>query len=346
MRAAVLNNYGNATEVFNCVDEFEKPEPQRGEVLVRLKATSVNPIECRMRNGYGRRVFTKKRGFEFPLILGNDLSGTVERVGADVTNFQTGDAVFAAPDVKGQGSYAEYRAVSADLCIKKPENLTFIEAASIPYVACTVWQALVEKGGLSEATASGKKVLVHGGSGGIGSFAIQLLKAWGAYVATTCSASKISWVEQLGPDLVIDYVNEDFTATLSDFDLVLDTVGGDNESKSLKILARQNRQDASPCYVTLITPLLRNVDEQGFLKGGITSLVTLLRKKRAFKKQGVRYEWVLFKSNHEALKATKILLEKGLIHPVIDRTYPLSEIAAAHQYVESGKARGKVVIEI
>lgn len=350
MKAAVIRNYGEASSVLEYVENHVQPQEGKGEVLVRLKATSVNPIDCRIRSGYGHRVFNKKRDSEFPLVLGSDICGIVERVGPNVSEFQVGDAVFAAPDFDGRGSYGEYRVLKAADCVSKPTAWSFLEAASIPYVATTTWVALVEKAGLDADTARGKKVLVHGGSGGIGSFAVQLLKYWGAYVATTCRASKVEWVEQLGADRVINYEREDFSEVLSDFDVVLDTVGGDNEAGSLRVLKKRAKGESQPSseshYVSLVTPVLGNIDEFGFVGGGIRSAVTLLRKKRQYKKQGIRFHWALFKSNAGALEEIRQLIESGNIKPTVDRVYALSHIVDAHHYIESGEARGKVVIEI
>ncbi|RLA46117.1 MAG: NADP-dependent oxidoreductase [Gammaproteobacteria bacterium] len=350
MKAAVIKGYGEAEKVFEYVENFAKPQLGRDEVLVRVMATSVNPIDCRIRNGYGQRVFRKKRGFEFPLVMGSDTSGTVEQVGAGVRHVQRGDAVFAAPNVDGQGSYGEYRVLKAEYCVEKPAQLSFLEAASIPYVAGTAWAALVEKAGLNAGSARGKKVLVHGGSGGVGSFAVQLLKSWGAYVATTCSTAKVEWLRQLGADQVIDYQLQDFTKELCDFDVVLDTVGGKNEARSLQVLATHRNLDSQSgiCsqYVSIITPVLGNIDQHGFVVGGIRSIATLIRKKRQCKKQGIGYHWAMYKANTQALEEVKALIEQGKIKPVIDKVYPLSQIAEAHCYVESGKACGKVVIEI
>jgi len=341
MLAMVINRYGAAEDVLH-TKEIAKPSIKADEVLVRLKASSVNPIEYKMRAGYGRKMFTKKRGFEFPLVLGNDVSGVIEAVGNKVTDFRPGDAVFSAPEVNGQGSYAQYRAIKAKYCVEKPNRLSHQEAATIPYVALTAWAALVDKAKLGPDNSRGKRVLVHGGSGGIGSFAIQLLKAWGAEVSATCSTEKLERVKQLGADRVIDYKTEDFTQLLKEFDLVLDTVGGDNEEKSLHVL----KKSGGAQYVTLLVPVLGAIDKHGFLRGGFSAIRELLRKKKACKKQNILYHWGLFKSNRNALMAVKDLIDQGKIKPVLDCSFPLIQMAQAHDYAESGKAFGKVGIDI
>jgi len=347
MFAMVINRYGAAADVLQA-EEILKPTIKPDEVLVRLKATSINPIEYKMRTGYGRKMFTKKRGFEFPLVLGNDVCGVIEAVGSKVTEFQTGDAVFSAPEVNGQGSYGEYRAIKASSCVEKPSNLTYVQAASIPYVALTSWAALVTKARLGPDNSRGKRVLVHGGSGGIGSFAIQLLKAWGAEVTATCSTDKVERVRQLGADRVIDYKTQDFTQGLKGFDLVLDTVGGDYEEKSLRVLSKDaaGQKGAEAQYVTLLVPILAAIDDKGFIRGGFSSVMELLRKKKTYKKQNIQYHWGLFKSDRDALVVIKDLIEQGKIKPVVDCSFPLNRLAEAHDYAESGKAFGKVGIDI
>ena len=341
MQAVLINSYGNAQSVFKA-SQVDKPTIKPDEVLVAIKASSVNPIECKMRSGYGRKIFTKKRGFEFPVILGNDVCGVIEAVGSKVTEFTVGDEVFTAPEVTGQGSYCEYRAIKAKYCVTKPSNLSFEEAATIPYVALTTWASLVTKAKLGPDSSRGKRVLVHGGSGGIGSFAIQLLKAWGAEVITTCSTSKVEKVKALGADLVIDYCQQDFTKLVDNCDVVFDTVGGDVEPKSLRVL----KKNGESYYVTLIFPALANIDQSGIFRGAIQSISVFLSKKKAFKKQGVNYGWGMFKSNKEALTVVKVLIEDGKIKPAVGKSFPLAQLADAHTYAESGKAFGKIAIAI
>ena len=240
----------------------------KDEVLIRQHATSVNPIDFRMRTGYGRVIFSKKRGFELPLVLGRDVAGEVVKVGSKVKNLSVGDFVFGISATKAQGAYAEYVVSKAHEVTKKPASITFTEAAAIPYVACTVWDALVSKAGLTAENARGKKVFVQGGAGGIGSVAIQMLKAWGAYVATTCSEQQMISVRGLGADQIIDYGREDYSAKLSNFDVALETVGGALEDKTLSIL----RKDGKGKFVTLIHPLLKTFDDAGLLVGAVKNL--------------------------------------------------------------------------
>ncbi len=341
MFAMTISAYGAAEDVFT-QSQLPTPAIKDDEVLVKIHATSVNPIEYKMRQGYGRRVFSKKRGFEFPVALGNDVSGTVVKAGKKVSQFKTGDAVFAAPEVTGQGSYCEFRAIKASHCVAKPANLSFTEAATLPYVVMTTWSALITKTKLTPADYQGKKVLVHGGSGGIGSFAIQLLKAWGAEVATTCSGDKAKAVKALGADRVINYRTEDFSKSLSGFDLVLDTVGGEQEALSLSVL----KKNADTHYITLVFPALANIDQYGFFRGALKTIKTLISKKRACRKQGINYNWGMFKSSPEALEHVRNLVESGKIKAVVDSSYPLAQLAEAHDYTESGQATGKVAVTV
>jgi len=341
MQAMLIERYGAADDVFQSV-ELEKPSIKPDEVLVRMKASSVNPIEYKMRGGYGRKVFTKKRGFEFPVILGNDVCGVIEAVGVKVTEFKLGDEVFSAPEVTGHGSYCEYRSVKAKYCVEKPKNLTFEEAATIPYVALTTWSALVTATKLTPQDYRGKKVLVNGGSGGIGSFSIQLLKSWGAEVAATCSTEKVEQVKSLGADLVIDYRSQDYSDLVNNYDVLLDAVGHDHEERFLQVL----KKDGNSHYVTLIIPVLSNIDERGFFLGGFSAIRELMKKKKTFKKQSVNYAWGMFKFNRDALVSVKNLIEKGSVKPVVDRKFLLDNLADAHGYAESGKVFGKISITI
>ena len=210
-------------------------------------------------------------------------------------------------------------------------------------MTCTVWDALVTKAGLGPDNSKGKKVFVQGGAGGIGSLAIQLLKSWGAYVATTCSTANMKFVATLGADLVIDYTCEDYSHRLSKFDVALETVGGHLEEKTLGIL----RSDGRGVFVTLIHPILQTFDESGLVRGAVRNLSLFRKQKCHAKKHGVnRYYWSTFKPSNEALATVRHLVEQGQLQPHIDRSFDLANIIAAHQYCESGKANGKVVITI
>ena len=342
MQCAIIHSYGSATDVLK-IENIDVPEPGKNELLIRQHASSVNPIDIRMCSGYGRVIFMKMRGFEFPLILGRDVSGKVVKVGAGITGFSVGDDVFGVLGPKSQGAYAEYVIASPEHVIHKPASLSFEQVAALPYVTCTVWDALVSKCGLGPDSSRNKKVFVQGGAGGIGSLAIQLLKSWGAYVATTCSTSKIDAVKALGADLVIDYTSEDYATRLSEFDAALETVGGPLEAKTISIL----RKDGKGTFVTLIHPLLETFDASGLMIGAIRNLAFFMRRKSHARKLGVRhYYWSTFKPSRDALVTVRNLVNEGEIHPCIDRTFNLNELAAAHDYCEQSKGIGKVIVSI
>ncbi|MBC9228500.1 zinc-binding dehydrogenase [bacterium SPL81] len=341
MKSVVIHEYGTANEVLK-IEQLPKPKIKKNEILIQQYATSVNPIDFRTRSGYGRVLFPKIRGFTFPLVLGRDVSGVIVEVGTAIKDFKVGDYVYGCNKTKAQGAYAEYVVVSVDDIAYKPASLTFNEAASLPYVICTVWDALVNKAGLNPENTKGKRVFIQGGSGGIGSFAVQLIKAWGGYVATTCSTNHVEKLSELGADHVIDYKKEDYSQVLSDFDVALETIGGTLESKTLSIL----RHDGHGYFTTLIHPLLRNFDDNGLIKGGLTNACEYLSKRNDAKALGIHYSWATYKPNRIALNHVSELIEQGLIKPYIDCEFDLSEIAAAHEYCEQGKSQGKVVIRI
>jgi len=255
-----------------------------------------------------------------------------------------GDAVFGVSRAKHHGgAYAEYVVSTPDDVVAMPSSLSFVEAAALPYVGCTVWSALVIKAGLDERTARGKKVFVQAGAGGIGSLAIQILKSWGAYVATTCAGAQVESVRALGADLVLNYEQEDYGELLSEFDVALETIGGPLEAKTLGVL----RSDGQGCFVTLIHPLLRNFDESGLLLGAAKNLLALRASKRRAKQRGVRsYHWATFKSNAQALTTLRTLVDAGKVRPHIDSVFDLADLTQAHEHCELGRSSGKIIVRI
>lgn len=342
MKCAIIYEYGEAQKVFK-IENINLPSIGKKEILIKQYASSINPIDFRMRQGYGRVLLSKKRGFSLPLILGRDVSGVVVQVGTGIKNLKVGDAVYGCNAPKAQGAYAEFViAREADVTLK-PTSLSFLEGASFPYVACTVWDALVNKAGLGPENTKGKRIFIQGGAGGIGSFAIQLVKAWGGYVATTCRKHQIEKLSALGADLIIDYENDDYTARLSGFDVALETVGGVFENKTLSIL----RHDGYGSFVTLIHPLLINFDTYGLIKGGFTNLCEYLNKRSYARTLNVKnYYWSTFKPSKDALIVVSELIKENLLHSFIDKEFDLTEIKLAHEYCEQGNSKGKVVIRI
>lgn len=226
MKAVVIEQYGGREQLVE--KEVPNPVPESRQVVVEVYATSINPIDWKLREGYLKDAVP----FEFPIILGWDVAGVVTEVGEDVKSFSPGDRVFARPDTTRFGTYAEYTTVDEHLLAALPKGVTFEEAAAVPLAGLTAWQCLVDFSNIKE----GDRVLVHAGSGGVGHYAVQIAKHMGAYVAATASGKNRDWVEKLGVDRFIDYKEEDFSEVLQDFDIVVDTLGGEVQEKSFQVL--------------------------------------------------------------------------------------------------------------
>ncbi|MBA2175159.1 NADP-dependent oxidoreductase [Halobacillus locisalis] len=310
MKAIVIEQYGGKEQLVE--KEIETPKPKDNQVIVEMKATSINPIDWKVREGYMKEHLT----FDFPIILGWDAAGIVKEVGSNVENFKVGDRVFARPATTRLGTYAEYVAVEENLLAHLPENIPFEEAAAVPLAGLTAWQCLVDFANIQE----GDKVLVHAGSGGVGHYAIQIAKALGAYVATTASGKNQDWVEELGPDRFINYKEEDFTEVLEDFDIVVDTLGGEIQSKSYSVLSEGGR------LVSIVQP----PDEE------------------EAKKHGVKAGFVFLDPKGEQLAKLADMMVNGQLTSVVGHRFDLTEqgLRDAHEVSESHHAKGKIVITI
>lgn len=332
MKAMSIRNYGKKTPL----DLTELPIPEVGEqdILVEIHAASINPIDFKIRDGKVKMLL----GYKMPLVLGNDFSGKVIQVGSKVSKFQVGDEVYGRPRKNRMGTFSEYLSVHEEDVSLKPVNLTFVEAASLPLVGLTTWQAFHEIIGLKP----NQKILIHAGAGGVGTFAIQLAKEMGAYVATTASEKGYDLVSSLGADRVINYKEERFDEILSEYDAVFDTLGGDPLTRSFRILKSQGK-----IVSVSAVPNGRFAVENdlGLIKRLLFSLVS--RNITTLEKQfNVEYHFLFMKPSGEQLTQIKQLVEQGRIRPVIDRVYPLKDAQDALQYVETGRAKGKVVIEV
>uniref|UniRef100_A0A4W3HRE4 NAD(P)H oxidoreductase RTN4IP1, mitochondrial n=1 Tax=Callorhinchus milii TaxID=7868 RepID=A0A4W3HRE4_CALMI len=349
MPAWVLDKYGN-----NNVLRFAKSTlfpivHYPNEVIIKVHASSLNPIDISMRNGYGAATLNMRRdplsinpaGSEFPLILGRDVSGVIMESGLDVSFFKPGDKVWAAIPPWKQGTLGEFVVASANEVSHKPKGLSHIQAAALPYVALTAWSALVNTAGLKKDNCKGKRILILGGSGGVGTFTIQLTKAWGAHVTTTCSQDAFSFVKDLGADHAVDYKTphvEQQLKTLDLFDLILDNVGGDTEKWALSLL----RPWSGATYVTLITPLMLNMDRLGVPDGMLRSGVTVGTKVLKHLRNGVHYRWGFFAPSGPSLDEIVALVDEGKIRPVVEQVFSFSEVPEAFQKLEGGHARGKI----
>ncbi|MFC4104259.1 NADP-dependent oxidoreductase [Paenibacillus xanthanilyticus] len=332
MKAITIEKYGKQVPLVMS----EQPLPTVGEhdVLVEIHAASLNPIDFKIKEGKMKFLLN----YKFPLILGNDFAGVVVKVGDQVNTFKPGDEVYGRPRKDRIGTLAEFIAVHEDDIWLKPQNLTFEEAASIPLIGLTTYQAFVDLLDLRK----GQKILIHAGSGGVGTFAIQLAKLMGAFVATTASDKGYALVQSLGADQIINYKEEHFEDMLTGFDAVFDTLGGAALDKSFRIL-KPGGQIVSISGI----PNARFGKEAklGWMKTFILSMAS--RKITAQeKKSRTRYHFLFMKPSGEQLKILKGFMEEGLIKPVVDKVYPLNETEQAFQYLESGRAKGKVVIQI
>ncbi|RSK44144.1 NADP-dependent oxidoreductase [Hymenobacter perfusus] len=332
MKAFVVTRYSK-TEKLQLTD-VPRPAPQAGEVLLEVHATGLNVLDAKVRNGEFKLILPYKP----PFVLGHDVAGVVAAVGAGVSQFKIGDEVYARPADQHIGTFAEFVAVPQADVARKPANLSINEAGAVPLVALTAWQALVEVAQLKK----GQKVFIQAGSGGVGTVAIQLAKHLGAYVATTTSAANADWVKRLGADLVIDYKTQDFETLLSGYDVVLNSQDTPTLQKSLRILRPGGvavsitgppdgtfaRAAGLPWYLRLVF---------GLLSFGI---------RRQARKLGVRYTFLFMRADGRQLGEITRLIEAGIIRPVVDKVFPFAQTNEALAYVESGRARGKVVVQV
>jgi NADPH:quinone reductase-like Zn-dependent oxidoreductase len=332
MKAFILDRYGS--KVALRAGEVADPVVREDDVLVQIHAAGVNLLDSKLRSGEFKLILP----YRAPLVLGHDVAGVVVRVGAGVKQFKVGDEVYARPADHRIGTFAELIAVKEKDLALKPKNLTMEEAASIPLVGLTAWQALVERGQLKQ----GQKVFIQAGSGGVGTFAIQLAKHLGATVATTTSTANVDMVRRLGADVIVDYKTEDFEDRLSGYDLVLHSQDHKALQKSLRILRPGGRlvsisgpptpafaeEIGAPWYVKLVASLL--------------SFGTRRRAKRL----GAIFSFLFMKASGDQLRQLATLIEAGAIRPVMDRVFPFQSTNDALAYVETGRAKGKVVVKV
>jgi alcohol dehydrogenase len=330
MRAFILERYGSADRVR--AGDMPDPEPRADEVLVRIHAAGVNPVDSKIRNGE----FKSFLRYRLPFILGQDLAGVVVRVGSRVRRFKPGDEVYAAAE--RAGAFAELSAIKEDDVAIKPTALTMAEAASIPLVGLTAWQVLIERAKLQP----GQKVLIHAGSGGVGTFAIQLAKHAGATVATTTSTDNVGLVRRLGADVVIDYKKEDFADVLRDYDVVLNSLDKVTLAKSLRVLKPGGQ------LISISGPpdaaFARSIGASWVLRMVMSALSRGIRAQA--KRRQVQYSFLFMSANGGQLARITSLIDKGVIRPVVDRVFPFASTKDAMAYVEGGRAKGKVVVSV
>lgn len=328
MRAFVLSKYKTA------VHEADVPEPVVGEndVLVRVQAAGLNQLDEKIRIGEFKAILP----YRLPIILGHDVAGTVIRVGAGVSRFQVGDEVYARPRDHRIGTFAERISIDASDVALKPTSITMEEAGSLPLVALTAWQALVELGDVRP----GQKVLIHAGAGGVGSIAIQLAKHLGAEVATTASAANAAFVRMLGADLVIDYRTQDFEEMLRGYDFVLDSLGGGNLEKSLRILRPGGR------VVGISGPptpeFARGAGLNPVLRLAIAGLSRKIRSQA--RRLDVDYTFLFMRASGDQLREVAELVDGGVLRPIVGRVFTFDETVSGVDSLAKGGIRGKAVI--
>jgi NADPH:quinone reductase-like Zn-dependent oxidoreductase len=308
MKAVRIHAYGDVDTL--SYEDAPMPEPGASDVRVRVHAAAVNPVDWKIRAGYLAAMIP----YQMPLTLGWDVSGVIEHVGADVTHLSAGDAVYSRPDITRDGSYAEYVVVRASEVAPRPQTLTHNEAAAVPLAGLTAWQGLFEHGQLKK----GERVLIHAGAGGVGSFAIQFAKWAGAHVIATASAGNEALVRDLGADEFVDYRSQKFEEVLGKVDVVLDTIGGDTQTRSIQLLESGGR----------LISVVSTPDEAALAAVGATGGTFMVQPSR------------------EGLGLIAELIDNGTVSVLIDSVFPLSEARAAHTKSQTGRAKGKIVLEV
>ncbi|MEM5331354.1 NADP-dependent oxidoreductase [Paraburkholderia sp. JHI2823] len=332
MKALTFKRYGKSPEIGFA--EVPRPTLKPDELLVQVHAAGLNPIDNMIPAGTFKLVLK----LELPAALGSDIAGVVTEVGSRVTRFKAGDAVFASLFDLGRGSIAEFAAVPESVAASKPVNLDFVQAAAVPMVGLTSWQALKERANLR----AGQKVFIPAGSGGIGTFAIQLAKYFGARVGTTTSTGNVQLVTSLGADEVVDYKKQEFERVLHGYDVVLGTIRGDAIEKSMGILKPGSK------IVSLIGPLDAAFARARRLNFILRLVLGLMSRKimRLAKKRGVTYSFLFVRPDGAQLAEIGELLKSERIRPVIDKVFPFEQAKEALEYLAQGRAKGKVVVKI
>lgn len=332
MKAWAIQKYGDNSNL----QLMDLPMPSLGnnEVLVQIKAASINPVDFKIRNGDMKSVIR----YKFPLILGNDCSGVITATGSQVRQFKIGDEIYTRPHKDRIGTLAEYVTVQEDAVAIKPKGISFEDAASLPLVGLTSWQALFEKAELKK----GDRVFIPAGAGGVGSFAIQLAKHFGAYVATNASAKNVEFLKSLGADEVVDYKSQDFSKVLSNMDIVFDTMGDDTQSKAFSILK------PGGTLISIVGPPTSDFAKE-FGMGKVVQIACALmsfRANRRAKAVGAKYQFLLMRPDGKVLGKIAALVESGAIRPVVGKVFSFDKANEAMAHVEEGHSKGKTVVTV
>lgn len=332
MKAFIIHRYGKKEQLH--LHEIAEPVVKENDVLIQVYSASVNLLDSKIKNGEFKLILP----YKMPLVSGHDVAGVIIKTGAKVSRFKVGDEVYARPADHHIGTFAELIAINeADVALK-PKKLTWEEAASIPLVALTAWQALVEKANLKK----GQKVFIQAGSGGVGTIAIQLAKYIGATVATTTGTANVAWVKALGADVVIDYKTEDFETILRDYDVVLNSQDTQTLEKSLRILKPGGK------LISISGPPDPAFAKEFRLGWPLKIVMGLLSSgvRRKAKRLDVDYSFLFMRAEGSQLSKITALIDAGFINPVVDKVFPFEKTNEALTYVGSGRAKGKVVIKV
>ncbi|MEM0514667.1 NADP-dependent oxidoreductase [Pseudoalteromonas sp. YIC-827] len=308
MRAVRLHQYGGLDRL--TLEQIDKPTINADDILIQVKAAAVNPVDWKIREGYLKDFIP----YDLPVTLGWDLAGIVTQVGENVDQFSVGDEVFSRPNIARNGSYADYIAVKADEAVLKSTKLDFAQAATLPLAGITAWQCLVDVADIQP----GQRVLIHAGAGGVGHLAIQIAKAKGAIVVATASSTNLELLTQLGADEAIDYAKAPLAEQISPVDLVLDTMGGGIQQSSWSLLKPEGMM------VSVVEP----------------------PSEETAKQHNVQAAFVFIEPSSRILTELNKLVESDQLRPLIEHRFPLEKIAEAHQQSESGRTRGKIVIDV
>ena len=326
MKALQIVKYGEIKESLS-INEIEKPTIQSNDILVEVKAASLNPIDYKMAQGHLKELLD----LNLPVTIGFDVSGVVVEKGNDVTGFEIGDEIYARVPQEQMGTIAEFVTINADKVAKKPENISFEEASGLPLTGLTAIQAL-EKAGLKEDD----RILIHAGSGGVGSFAIQYAKAKGAIVYTTTSSKNVDWVKALGADRVIDYKEEDYKEVANNLDIVFDTLGDDYTFDAFKIIKKGG----------VVTSIVGPPDEESAKIMGIPDYKLPEQLSNLIEEKSIAYKHTWMQPNAAQLKEIKTMVEEGNIKPTVDLIYEFEDGIDAYEYLATGRAEGKVIISL
>lgn len=337
MRAWVARAYGEPKDVLR-LEVTDRPEASGKQLLVKVHYSSLNPIDLRMTRGYGRNLRKLVAPKEFPVTFGRDFVGEVIALGPEVARFEAGRRVVGITGPKEPGAFAEYVAVDESHAVSAPANVGSRDLAAIAYVGLTTWTALVTRAGLDPNNVTGKRIFIHAGSGGVGSFAVQWARALGMEVITTCGPSNVDWVRALGASRVVNYAEEDYRKVVGPVDFAYDTLGGEYATDTLNLVK------PGGAYVSIVHPVMPYTDAHGVIIGGMRAAGRLARKKTLSKVRRRTYAWSICKPNADGLSHIVGLVSENRIRAVVEHDMPMEEIVEGYGHLATGRTKGKIVL--